>query len=179
MDVFEQRRSTRTLSPAPLEQIVGVLLFALMPRFWKEGDTLLRSLRPTLSAGALHPISVLLFNNSTVFRINSDSCVLEKLTFSTDVRDAWLSKCKLILPDANGAFLTFVADGARPTSAYKHPETLIWRDAGALLQTIALVAALFGLGFCPLGVLGHEVVSALPLSEQLLAVGAAAIGLPG
>lgn len=179
VDVFEQRRSTRTLSPAPLELTVGALLFALMPRFWKEGDALRRSRRPTLSAGALHPISVLLFNDSAVFRVNADSCMLEKLIFATEARDAWISKCQRVLPGANGAFLTFVADMARPASAYAHCETRVWRDAGATLQAIALVAALFGLGFCPLGVLGHEVVSALPLGEQLLAVGAAAIGFPG
>lgn len=178
VDVFEQRRSTRTLLPVPLDLTVGALLFGLMPRFWKEEDALRRSRRPTLSAGALHPISVLLFDNSAVFRINTDSCMLEKLTFAPEARDAWIGKCQRVLPGANGALLTFVADMARPVSAYAHCETLVWRDAGAMLQTLALVAKLFGLGFCPLGLLGNEVVSALPSSEQLLAVGAAAIGLP-
>ncbi|MBI0361031.1 nitroreductase family protein [Burkholderia oklahomensis] len=178
VDVFEQRRSTRALSPAPLELTVGALLFALVPRFWKEGDVLRRSRRPTLSAGALHPISVLLFSESAVFRINADSCMLEKLAFTTEVRDAWVSKCRRVLPAANGAFITLVADMARPMSAYADSETLVWRDAGAMLQTLALVAELFGLGFCPLGILGSEVVSALPSGGQLLAAGAAAIGLP-
>ncbi|CAG2304714.1 nitroreductase family protein [Burkholderia sola] len=178
VDVFEQRRSTRILSPAPLELTVGALLFALTPRFWKEGDPLRRSRRPTLSAGAIHPISVLLFAESAVFRVNADSGMLEKLTFPPEVRDAWVSKCQQMLPSANGAFVTLVADMARPMSAYAHSETLVWRDAGATLQTLALVAELFRLGFCPLGILGNEVVSALPSGEQLLAVGAAAIGLP-
>ncbi|WP_124471627.1 nitroreductase family protein [Burkholderia ubonensis] len=178
VDVFEKRRSTRTLSPAPLELTVGALLFALTPRFWKEGDALRRSRRPALSAGAIHPISVLLFDKSAVFRVNADSCMLEKLTFPPEVRDAWVSKCQQVLPSANGVLLTLVADMARPMSAYAHCETLVWRDAGATLQTLALVAELFGLGFCPLGILGNEVISALPSGEQLLAVGAAAIGLP-
>ncbi|WP_123863478.1 hypothetical protein [Burkholderia plantarii] len=104
--------------------------------------------------------------------------MLEKLTFAPEARDAWIDKCQRVLPGSNGALLTFVADMARPASAYAHCETLVWRDAGAMLQTLALVATLFGLSFCPLGLLGSEVVSALPLSEQLLAVGAAAIGLP-
>ncbi|RKP46980.1 hypothetical protein D7S89_16685 [Trinickia fusca] len=121
---------------------------------------------------------MLLFNESAVFRVNADSCMLEKLSFSAEARDAWISKCQRILPSASGAFLTLVADMARPMSAYAHGETLVWRDAGATLQTLALVAELFGLGFCPLGLLGNEVVSALPSAEQLLAVGAAAIGLP-
>jgi hypothetical protein len=178
VDVFERRRSTRALSRAPLALTVGALLFALTPRFWKEGDALRRSRRPALSAGALHPISVLLFDDLAVFRLNADSCMLEKLAFSTEARDAWISKCQRVLPAANGTFLTLVADMARPMSAYAHGETLVWRDAGAALQTLALVAELFGLGFCPLGILGNEVVSALPSGKQLLAVGAAVIGLP-
>ena len=178
VDVFEQRRSIRALSPAPLELTVGALLFALTPRFRKEGDTLQRTRRPALSAGALHPISVLLFEDSAVFHLNTDSCMLEKLTFSAEARDTWVSKCRCILPAANGTFLAFIADMARPMSAYTHSEALVWRDAGAILQTLALVAELFGLGFCPLGILGNEVVSALPSGKQLLAVGAAAIGLP-
>lgn len=178
VDVFEQRRSTRKLAPAPLELTVGALLFALAPRFWKDGDPLRRSRRPALSAGALHPITVLLFHDQAVLRLNADSCSLEKITFSAKARGAWISECRRVLPDANGTFLTLVADMARPGSAYAHSETLVWRDAGAMLQTIALAAELFGLGFCPLGILGNEVVSALPSGEQLLAVGGAAIGLP-
>lgn len=176
-DVIEQRRSIRLLAPAPLEQTVGALLFALRPRFWKEGDLLRRSRRPSLSAGALHPITVLLFQERAVFRLNAESSTLERLQFSDKAYAAWVSKCQRVLPEANGTFLTLVADMARPSSAYANSESLVWRDAGAMLQTIALVVELFGLGFCPLGILGREVVTELHSDGQLLAVGAAAIGL--
>lgn len=38
-------------------------------------------------------------------------------------------KARSLLPGTNGAFLTLVADMARPMSAYAHSETLAWRDA--------------------------------------------------
>jgi nitroreductase len=164
-------------APASLEQTVDALLFALRPRYWKQGDLLERSRRPSLSAGALHPISVLLFHERAAFRLNAESCALERLRFSDEAYAAWVSKCQRVLPEANGTFLALVADMARPRSAYANSESLVWRDAGALLQTIALVAELFGLGFCPLGILGNEVVTELHSDGQLLAVGAAAIGL--
>lgn len=176
-DVIEGRRSTRVLSSAQLELTVGALLFALRPRFRKEADLLQRSRRLSLSAGALHPISILMFHDGFVFRLNADASALELLTFSDEAHVAWTNKCQRVLPEANGTFLTLVADMARPNTAYANSESLVWRDAGAMLQTIALVAELFGLGFCPLGILGNEVVAALPSSSQLLAVGAAAIGL--
>lgn len=175
--VFEYRRSNRVLSPAPLEHTVGALLFALRPRFRKEGDSLRRSRRPSLSAGALHPITILLFQERAVFRLNAESSTLERLQFSEEVYFAWVSKCQRVFPQATGTFLLLVADMARPSSAYANSESLVWRDTGALLQTIALVAELFGLGFCPLGILGHEVVTELQSDGQLLAVGAAVIGL--
>ncbi|WP_153041057.1 hypothetical protein [Paraburkholderia monticola] len=74
--------------------------------------------------------------------------------------------------------MALVADMAKPKAAYENGESLLLRDAGALLQTLALATEWCGLGFCPLGILGNEVVSALPANEQLLAVGAAAIGVP-
>lgn len=176
VDVFEQRRSTRELESAPVDLVVGALLYALIPRFLQESEALRRSRRPTLSAGALHPISVLLFDDSRVYRVNAENSLLETLTFPKEICNIWTAKCRVILPNANGMFLALVADLARPRSAYTNCETLVWRDAGALLQTLALVAELFGLGFCPLGILGGEITSSLPSSDQLLAVGAAAIG---
>jgi nitroreductase len=176
LDVFENRRSTRALTSTPLEALVDVLRLALVPRFWKDGDPLRRSRRPALSAGALHPISVLLFAGVAVYRVNADESVLEELHVPTELRASWVGKCKQLLPAADGAFIVLIADMARPMAAYEYSESLVWRDAGALLQTLALAAESYGLGFCPLGILGSDVVDGLPGADQLLAVGAAAIG---
>lgn len=177
-DVFEGRRSNRALTWAPLEAIVDALRLALVPRLWKAGDPMRRSRRPALSAGALHPISILLFFDSTVYRVNADQSVLEELDLPACVRNSWAAKCKRVLPEADGAFMVLIADMARPMSAYANSESLVWRDSGALLQTLALAAEAHSLGFCPLGILGKEVSDALPQGATLLAVGAAAIGLP-
>ncbi len=176
-DVFEGRRSARELNAAPRDHILSALLYATAPRFWKDGDVLRRSLRPALSCGALHPISILMFADVAVFRVNADACALEQIAFPEDVRVAWLSRCAELLPNANGVFLVLVADMARPRAAYDHSESLPWRDAGALLQTLAYSAEVFELGFCPMGIVGNEVVAALPANGQLIAVGGAAIGL--
>ncbi|MCX4156309.1 MULTISPECIES: nitroreductase family protein [Paraburkholderia] len=178
LDVFEGRRSVRALMSVPLEALVDALRLALVPRLWKEGDPLRRSRRPALSGGALHAISVLLFAGAAVYRVNAAESVLEELNVSADLRVSWVSKCQRVLPDADGAFIVLIADMARPMAAYENSESLVWRDSGALLQTLALAAESYGLGFCPLGILGNEVVDALPKADQLLAVGAAAIGLP-
>ncbi|WP_186079065.1 nitroreductase family protein [Burkholderia gladioli] len=177
LDVFESRRSMRALQPAPLAVILDALRLALVPRFWKTGDPLLRSRRPSLSAGALHPISILIFADDKTYRVNVEDSTLDELHVSEEASECFLHKCRQVLPSADGAFLILVADKARPNAAYDHPDSLIWRDAGALLQTLALAAESYELGFCPLGTLGGEVVSALPSADQLMAVGVATIGL--
>lgn len=118
LDVFESRRSTRALTSAPLESLVDVFRLALVSRFWKEDDALRRSRRPALSAGALHPISVLLFSDATVYRVNADACALEELDVSADLRADWVSKCKRVLPGAAGEFIALIADMARPMADY-------------------------------------------------------------
>lgn len=178
VDVFEKRRSSRDLQSAPLELVTGALLYALAPRAISHGDRVMRTRRPTISAGALHPISVILFDQSAAFRLNADELKLERLKYPNESRLNWLTKCRRVLPDAKGAFLVLVADMARPRSGYANCESLVLRDAGALLQTIGLVSELFGLGYCPMGILGTEVVDALPCSQQLMPLGAAAIGWP-
>lgn len=84
-----------------------------------------RSRRPTLSAGALHPISVLLFDESCVYRINAESRLLETLTFPKEIHNTWTARCHAILPHANGMFLALVADLARPRIV-----DLLWESGG-------------------------------------------------
>jgi len=72
-----------------------------------------------------------------------------------------------------------LGDLGRVASHYAEPISLLWRDAGAYLQTTALAATAYRLAFCPLGILGNEVVAALDLNHTLVrAVGSAIIGRP-
>lgn len=81
-----------------------------------------------------------------------------------------------MLPDANGTGLVLLADAARVEAAYENPNSLLWRDAGALLQTLFLTSTAFRLAFCPLGILGHEIIRALALPIEVRALGAAIVG---
>ena len=83
-----------------------------------------------------------------------------------------------IVPHARGTAVVLLADAARVAAAYDNPQSLLWRDAGALLQTLFLAATAFRLAFCPLGILGHEVVQALGLKKRITAAGVAMIGRP-
>src|SRR5438045_1715104 len=58
--VLEARRSHRELCLAPLREILNAIAFATRPRFLLEGDLYRRSRRLPASAGALHPIEILI-----------------------------------------------------------------------------------------------------------------------
>jgi len=81
-----------------------------------------------------------------------------------------------ILPLAHGTAVFLLGDVARVTAVYENSLSLLWRDAGALLQTLFLSATAFRLTFCPVALLGHELIEALGLEERLLGAGAAVIG---
>lgn len=83
-----------------------------------------------------------------------------------------------ILPGSCGTAIVFLANIDRVAGVYDNPLTLVWRDAGALLQTMFLAATAFRLAFCPLGILGHQVARALGLERRLTAVGVMLIGRP-
>ncbi|MGP8434971.1 hypothetical protein ACT2FY_24240 [Paraburkholderia fungorum] len=178
--VLEARRSARAVQRAPLPVILNMLAFATTPRFIKDGDLLRRTRRPSLSAGALHPLSVLLMpgeEDLRLLRVNVDDAVLEHISFPAGELVTVIERSRELLPEARGSLVALIADVSRPAAAYERFASLVWRDAGALLQTLALCSQAYGLAFCPLGLLGNEIVDALPDRANLVAVGMAVVGI--
>jgi SagB-type dehydrogenase family enzyme len=73
---------------------------------------------------------------------------------------------------AKGTVLWFFADVAKTYAKYHNPESLIWRDSGALLAIVNLVADALALESCGLGI--HETPSlrrALNLPASVIGVG--------
>lgn len=55
----------------------------------------------------------------------------------------------------------FAAEVARTETKYRQPETLLLRDAGALLALLNIVACTAGMNFCALGPTGDPHISKL------------------
>lgn len=179
VEVFEERRSVREMSPLSLHEIVNTIAYATVPRFKRYGDSAHRTARPALSAGALHPLTVAIIigkRNPRAFRYDPTNHRLEMLASDRSGLSEIRRDAETVLPEADGALLVFLADAWRTKRLYSDAESLIWRDAGALLQTIALAATAFGQSFCPIGPLGGALVRALDGELQLTATGAALLG---
>lgn len=75
-----------------------------------------------------------------------------------------------------GMTLQIVADQSRYDACYKHWQSLMWRDAGALTSIICLVATLLDLVAIPLGRHGDDVVRACGLDAKFVGAGAVHLG---
>lgn len=71
----------------------------------------------------------------------------------------------------SGTTIQFVADPARYRTCYDNAETLIWRDAGAMLAVVTLVATALGLASVPLGRHGDAIVEVAGVGNRFVAVG--------
>jgi SagB-type dehydrogenase family enzyme len=180
-EVLNSRRSRREIVRAPLRKIINTIAFAVGPQFILSNDPLKRTRRPAPSAGALHPIDILIADWSLTPRLMRYDALFHRLDIlAPRAESACLQEFRTmtleILPRASGTAIILVGDIGRITASYENAESLLWRDAGFLLQTIFLSATAFGLAFCPLGMLGQQIVQYLGLESTLVAAGVAVIG---
>jgi len=66
----------------------------------------------------------------------------------------------------NGCSLRLVGDRSKLCAAYENADSLLLRDAGAVLATVCLCAEWLGLSACPLGFLGNGMLPLLGLPED-------------
>ena len=178
-DVMRSRRSTRIMSEAPIEAVARVVRETLQADFVGIDSNHGRKLKAVVSAGALHPVQCVIVSPDSDPIIYDDTA---NHFFSVQVRDrvqleAFVENCRTVLPNTEACWIALIADCRDLSSLYIEHQSLLWRDAGAVIQMMALVAETCGLAFCPLGILGTEIVKALLINhDHALAVGVIAIG---
>jgi hypothetical protein len=135
------------------------------------------SQRPAPSAGAIHPIHVVLNfpDNDRWWRYDADSHVLIEID-GQNVLGPLRVHCAEVLPLNNGLLVLFVAEPGKTLSKYDAGCSLIWRDAGVLLGLMSLTAEALQLNFCPLGITGEPWARQLNQQGHLVGVGVAVLG---
>lgn len=178
-NVVRARRSKRAIAAASLEQVAQVVREALKADFVGYGEKQGRRLKAVLSAGALHPVKAIILRRDQRPIVYDDGA---DQFLSVQVRDAsaytaFLRTCATVLPDADGHWVALIADCWTVRSLYSNHESLVWRDAGAVIQMMALLAEAHEMAFCPLGVLGGEIIEALlPETSDIIPVGVVVLG---
>lgn len=183
VDVLNRRRSQRRLRPAPLRAIAGAIAFATRSRFVRTvGAGAPRYRRPAPSAGALHPLSVLIVparGRPRALLCNPDADLLVDLELIKPKEISALHALRYgMVPEANGDLVILVGDKRLVEAHYDDGATLFWRDAGALAQTLLLTFEACDLGACLLGVSGAQAIDALGLARSAKAAGVIVVGAP-
>lgn len=174
------RRSRRAFAPLGLEQI-GTLFWHTL-HCQRTADSPLGFVlqqRPVPSAGAIHPIHLVMQMPdapSVWARYNPLSHTLDVIGASAGVLDALRIEANRVVVAEPGSLLLFIAEPAMTAAKYENPESLVWRDAGAIQGMLGLAAEALDLNYCLLGITGDPWVGQLTQQCQLVGVGIAALG---
>ena len=163
--VFEARRSRRAFGPIEIRKTRAFVQHVFSPRKSGKGRLAHLTKKTFVSAGSLHPISVIIIDGPDVDEpiLFDDRTkrfltlpLIDPLGFEEAVLEA-----RQIVPTAEGHILLFVGDERRVSDEYEAPQSLLWRDAGAALQVCSMAAEAYGLAFCPLGFTGAAALESL------------------
>lgn len=132
--------------------------------------------RPVPSAGAIHPIHVLVQEpgRDDWARYDGRRHRLERLADYGGLAGLGQQAYQAAGTDV-GALLAFVAEPGRTNAKYENSESLVWRDAGVLQGALCTVAPAVGLQVCLLGLTGDSWVSGLAEQGQLRGMGLARV----
>lgn len=177
-DVALARRTRRDFSALEAGQLSALL--SLTCRVQQVGDATLGfplTRCPAPSAGAIHPIHLILLESGTSAWQRYDPFQHALVNMPTSVDAQHVRRAMEELLSAPGATLLLLAAEIGMTAAkYDHPWSLVWRDAGVLLGWLSMAAEALDLSFCPLGVTGEPWTSQLLDQPGLMGVGAAFVG---
>jgi SagB-type dehydrogenase family enzyme len=131
------------------------------------------------SAGAIHPVDILVIDsaNDQISLYDPVGHALQSLRGPrAKVRQLQEVARGMVDPGA-GRIFWFAAEFGRTLDVYQGGESLVWRDAGALVATFCYVAEALELNCCPLGSSGEPFISQfLNSAKMVIGVGGCVVG---
>lgn len=182
LGLLHERSSHRTFGPLSDEQLSTLLWFAAKTlRTRRQPSGFPWQHRPSPSSGGRHPIYILLLTPGSDPAALSlyepeGHALLDLDTNQVTSQSAFIQGLESIFPPQSGTVFWFAADFLRIASRYESCESLIWRDAGALLATIYVAAEALALHCCAYGATGDDWVAKLLPSNRFLGVGGCVVG---
>lgn len=173
------RRSLTGDRPLLARDLASVLWHATMVRERRPASTRFASWesRAAPSAGGLHAIAILCLPLDPDMPVGVHDAARHTVVALPGRAEAALvaneASVSEIIGVRHGVTLQFAADMARTGASYENGSSLAWRDAGALLTVVSLVAEALGLAGTPLGRAGTVIVAEAGLTlPRWMAVGA-------
>lgn len=159
------RRSSRTYKPLDIDVMSKILWYSSkVANVSLTQDAYILSQRPAPSAGSRHPIDILLspaddLTDRSLYYYNPFDHSINKLQLNSKIVMDFFIQVNEIINCKSATIVWFIAHPSRTESKYENAESLIWRDAGALLYCFQLVCTALKVQSCALGTLGEPFVS--------------------
>jgi SagB-type dehydrogenase family enzyme len=149
---------------------------------WPDQNGIERQRRPYPSAGGIYETALIIADTSQprTWCYDAVTHALRGIEPRRDSLEAFVQGVQAIGTGHQCTTLVAAVHTCALNEAYEHAESLVWRDAGALLATLHLTAMALGLNSTILGILGAELVESLPSTcGQFKAAGVLAVGEDG
>lgn len=175
LEVILSRESTRVFTKfteLDLEKLLHYCCQIKSIDFDETGFILTK--RTTPSAGSRHPVDLLIsmpHNLRTLSYYNPLDHTLGELQIERNKLDNFFLTINKNLPIQNACIIWFSIQTGKTASKYHNPESLYWRDAGALIYALQLIVTYLGFKSCPIGTLSSDTFNELFQDENLLSGG--------
>lgn len=181
--VILKRKSDRNFDQISLQQLSDLLWYTSKVKMFSiQNNGYILTHRGSASAGARHPIDIVIFNKillkcENFHYYNPFNHSLNKLADPSKEFDSFLKHLNEIVDSSNATVVWFIAHKVRTSAKYSNADSLIWRDAGALINSFQMVSTAMGLKSCPVGSLGEPYLSKYFNSqEDIVGAGGILIG---
>lgn len=125
--------------------------------------------RPHPSAGAMHPIHVLVSRRDDPWsRYDPVGHALVQILDSHENAAQVRRAAGELVELEQGVLIALVAEPGKTAAKYENSESLVWRDAGVVLGYISIIAEALALPFCPLGITADQYLANLAPSPGRL-----------
>ncbi|WP_457134579.1 SagB/ThcOx family dehydrogenase [Mycobacteroides abscessus] len=185
-NVITERVSHRSFEPPTLEQIGLLVARAGLARSQSVDQVGMNiSHRAAPSAGARHPFELAIAAHNVIgmpsglWVLDPHAAVLRPTVIKhSQMIDAVAKVTDALRVDTPPPAVVFVvADPCQTLSRYPQGLSLLWREAGALLMLLHLIATDLGLGSCIVGSVGALCHNDTDIDAQI-DLGAIAVGMP-
>lgn len=180
LEALQQRRTVRQFAALEDGGLADFLWYACRTyESWPSDLGFELEYRASPSAGAIHPIHLVIKrpHDERWWLYEPRGHFLAELTTAPKAFEGLWEHSQQLLNAPHATLILFLAEPGKALAKYQEGCSLIWRDAGAQVATMALAACGLGLNFCPLGITGEPWASALAEESQLVGVGLAFLGL--
>jgi len=180
--ILGDRQTRRAFRVLTAKQLSSFLWHAARTRIsYRDWNGRLFQSKPSPSAGGCHPHDLLIVRPSkqglAAFIYDSNAHSLGELRCQKRDLRHFAKQVAQVVPNQSGTIIWLVGQPQRTANLYWNPESLLWRDAGALIAVMAIVAEALNLSFCPVGITGDlPLLRLLRRRDRLYGFGGAIVG---